>query len=351
MQQGLAHNATWLCPDAASRERMLDMDARLRRPRAAAFAVIGVTLLAATTDLGFAPILLLSAAILGFAITTRVQSRLAAPEYAIFAAWAVAEAAIIVAVAMTGGSESHAMSWVIIPVITLPARFGLRPVIAGVACTTVGLLAVVLVAPRDDVGGDTLAIAFPLAALAAVTILSTALMRSDLEHRTEAIIDGLTGMLNRRSLEHRLTELSAQAAVTRKPVSVIAGDLDEFKRINDEHGHAAGDAVLVDVAYRMRKHMRAFDLAYRVGGEEFLVLLPGATPAQAADVAEELRAALAAAPVAGLPVTMSFGVAGSDGEGFDAPAVVAAADAALYAAKAAGRNRVVVDGAAVGAGV
>ena len=351
MQHGLTHKATWLCPDAASRERMLDMDARLRRPRAVAFGVIGLTLLGATGDLGIAPILLLTAAVLGFAITTRIQSRLAAPEYAIFAAWAVAEATIVVAVAMTGGSESHALSWVIIPVITLPARFGLRPVAVGVACTALGLLTVVLLAPPEDVGGDALAIAFPLAALAAVAILSTALMRSDLEHRTEAIIDGLTGMLNRRSLEHRLTELSAQAAVTRKPVAVIAGDLDEFKRVNDEHGHATGDAVLVDVAYRMRKHMRAFDLAYRVGGEEFLVLLPGATPAQAADVAEELRAALAGAPVAGLPVTMSFGVAGSDGEGFDAAAVVAAADAALYAAKAAGRNRVVVDGAAVAAAV
>ena len=348
MEHGSAHHATWLCPDAASRERLLDMDARLRKPRAAAFGVIGLTLLGASSVLGVWPILLLSAAVVSFAITTRVQHRLAAPEYALFAAWAVAEAAILVAVGMTGGSESHAMSWVIIPVITLPARFGLRPVAVGVLGTAAGLLAVLLLAPREEVGGTVLDIAFPIAALVAIAILSTALMRSDLEHRTEAIIDGLTGMLNRRSLEHRLTELSAQAAVTRRPVAVIAGDLDNFKRVNDEHGHATGDAVLVDVAYRMRKQLRAFDLAYRVGGEEFLVLLPGASPAEAAAIAEQLRAAIAATPLAGVGVTMSFGVAGSDGEGFDGPAVLAAADAALYAAKAAGRDRVVADDTAVG---
>ena len=94
-------------------------------------------------------------------------------------------------------------------------------------------------------------------------------MRSDVDHRTEAVIDGLTGMLNRRALDQRLHELTAQARITGQPIAVIAGDIDHFKRVNDEHGHAAGDAVLVEVAYRLRKALRAFDLAYRVGGEEF----------------------------------------------------------------------------------
>ena len=347
MEAATTHNATWLCPTAASRDRMLDMDARLRVPRAMAFGVIGLTLLGASAYYGVWPILLLGLTVVGFAITTRIQHRLAAPEYATFAAWVVAEGAIVAAVALTGGSQSHAISWVIIPIITLPARFGLRPVSVGVAATAVALLCVLLLAPTREIGGEVLGVIFPLAALAAIAILSTALMRSDLEHRTEAIIDGLTGMLNRRSLEHRLSELSAQAAVTRLPVAVIAGDLDHFKRVNDEHGHATGDAVLVDVAYRLRKRLRAFDLAYRSGGEEFLVLLPGATPTEAATIAEELRAAIAAAPIAGIDITMTFGVAGSGEGDFDGRAVVAAADAALYAAKAAGRDRVFVDGAVV----
>ena len=96
----------------------------------------------------------------------------------------------------------------------------------------------------------------------------------------------------------------------------------------------------MDVAYRLRKQLRAFDLAYRMGGEEFMVVLPGASLAEAEALAERLREAVEADPVAGLPVTMSFGVA-SDSEGFDFERTFAAADAALYQAKQEGRNRVV----------
>ncbi|MGH2870606.1 MAG: GGDEF domain-containing protein [Solirubrobacteraceae bacterium] len=81
--------------------------------------------------------------------------------------------------------------------------------------------------------------------------------------------------------------------------------------MNDSHGHAAGDAVLKDVVYSLRKQLRAFDLAYRLGGEEFLVLLPGADTQRASMIAEELRAAIAARPHGGLPVSISFGVTAS----------------------------------------
>jgi diguanylate cyclase (GGDEF)-like protein len=122
---------------------------------------------------------------------------------------------------------------------------------------------------------------------------------------------------------------------------VIAGDIDHFKRVNDEHGHAAGDAVLVEIAYRLRKALRAFDLAYRVGGEEFLVVLPGAGVPDAARLAEQLRAAVAAEPAAGLWVTMSFGVSGSTGPHLEHERLLEDADAALYQAKARGRDQVV----------
>jgi diguanylate cyclase (GGDEF)-like protein len=122
---------------------------------------------------------------------------------------------------------------------------------------------------------------------------------------------------------------------------VIAGDIDHFKRVNDEHGHAAGDAVLVEVAYRLRKALRAFDLAYRMGGEEFLVVLPGAGVPDATGLAEHLRAAVAAEPAAGLSVTMSFGVSGSAGPKLERERLLNEADAALYEAKARGRNQVV----------
>src|SRR4051812_13368598 len=247
------------------------MDERLQKPRAAAFGVLGLATLSTAPVDGLWPVGLLIVAILGFALVSMIERRISAPEYAILASWGFAQLIIGFAIAMTGGSESHAISWLIVPIVTLPARFGIRGVAAGVAfTTTIGVGVTLLITPFDDAPAI-YGTVYPLAALIAVALLSTALMRSDLEHRTEAIIDGLTGMLNRRALGHRLDELEAQSKITRQPIAVIAGDLDHFKRVNDEHGHATGDAVLVDVAYRLRKEMRAFDLAYRIGGEEFLI--------------------------------------------------------------------------------
>jgi diguanylate cyclase (GGDEF)-like protein len=182
----------------------------------------------------------------------------------------------------------------------------------------------------------------PLALSCAVAILSTALMRSDVIHRSEAVIDPLTGMLNRNSLRDRTLELAHQSQRTGQPVGLIVGDLDHFKRVNDKHGHATGDAVLQDVAYLLRKQLRAFDLAYRIGGEEFLVLLPGANREQAETMAERLRHGVQADTVGGgLHVTMSFGVSASSREqAFDYQHVCEEADAALYEAKRLGRNRV-----------
>ena len=154
------------------------------------------------------------------------------------------------------------------------------------------------------------------------------------------MIDQLTGMLNRKALEVRVEELEQQSRFTGEPVGVVVGDIDNFKQVNDRAGHARGDAALKEVAYVLRKQLRAFDLAYRLGGEEFLVVLPGAGPDHAATVAEDLRAAIESMPVAGLRVTMSFGVAGSAPGGFDYESVFAEADLALYEAKHAGRNSV-----------
>jgi diguanylate cyclase (GGDEF)-like protein len=140
-----------------------------------------------------------------------------------------------------------------------------------------------------------------------------------------------------------MSELDEQARLTGESVGVLLGDLDRFKLINDHHGHARGDAVLVDVAYALRKQLRAFDLAYRIGGEEFLILLPGASREDAVLLAERLREAIAAEPYAGVEVTISLGVATTDGESLTDAMV--RADDALYAAKAAGRNCVRIAGA------
>ena len=134
----------------------------------------------------------------------------------------------------------------------------------------------------------------------------------------------------------------AQAARTGGSLTAVVLDLDNFKHINDEHGHARGDAVLVDVAYALRKQLRAFDLAYRVGGEEFLVLMPGVDRAGGRVVAERLRDALEHARPGELSVTASFGVAMATGNAVEFEPLFDAADKALYRAKDEGRNRVVL---------
>jgi diguanylate cyclase (GGDEF)-like protein len=157
----------------------------------------------------------------------------------------------------------------------------------------------------------------------------------------QARTDPLTGLLNRRALTDVATRAMAQARRRASPVSAVLVDIDHFKRINDAHGHAAGDAVLVAAARLFESQLRAGDICARLGGEEFLVLLPDTSAAQAGVVAEKLRRALEAAPAStGAPLTASFGVCSSEGLD-DFGAVLQAADRALYRAKADGRNRVV----------
>jgi diguanylate cyclase (GGDEF)-like protein len=102
-----------------------------------------------------------------------------------------------------------------------------------------------------------------------------------------------------------VTELTQQSRVTGESVAVIIADVDHVKHINDEHGHARGDAVLGDVAYTMRKCLRAYDLAYPLGGEEFLVLVPGAHQPHVEALAEQLRAAVEAEPLADAPLAVA----------------------------------------------
>jgi diguanylate cyclase (GGDEF)-like protein len=334
---------SWLCPEREDRERLLDMEPRLRPVRTATMGILAIALLAAGPWEGWWTLVPLVIATLGFAAVDRGMRASSRPELWIGSAWLISQLMIAGSVALTGGPESDAVAWLVIPVVTLSARFGSRGVWTGVTITAVLMLAVTVGVDAGAVVSDPPQLLFPMALLAAVAMLSTALMRSDLEHRTESVLDGLTGMLNRRAMKERMIELDEQARQTRETVGVIIGDIDRFKRINDEFGHARGDAVLVDVAYALRKQLRAFDLAYRVGGEEFLILLPGASREDTVVLAERLRAAIAAEPYAGLGVTMSFGVSTTDG-GTVADAMLRA-DTALYAAKAAGRDCVRIDGA------
>jgi diguanylate cyclase (GGDEF)-like protein len=333
---------SWLCRDDMDRERMLDMERRIAPVRGASMGVLGLGLLICGPWLGWWTLAPLALAALGFRLVEPRLESLARPEYALFAAWAATEVAIAVSVALSGGPRTATMAWFAIPVVTLSSRFSLRGVVAGVSFTLALLLAVAFSTAAGAVAHDPTVLVAPMTLVIAVAMLSTALMRSDLEHRSEAVIDPLTGMLNRNALASRVAELAQQSQLSGEPVGLILADLDHFKQVNDSLGHAIGDAVLKDVAYVLRKELRAFDLAYRLGGEEFLVLLPGADAAQTHGLAEQLREAVSARSVGGgVEVTLSLGVSASErGDAFDYAAVFAEADAALYEAKRSGRDRV-----------
>jgi two-component system, cell cycle response regulator len=155
--------------------------------------------------------------------------------------------------------------------------------------------------------------------------------------------DPLTGLFNRRYVLTRLAGLISGARRHGRPLSVAMIDIDHFKRVNDAHGHEAGDAALVNTTIAMRDRMRAEDELGRLGGEEFLALLPDAGAHAAGIVAESLRSSVESAHTRSdgldLAVTVSVGWATWDGEE-DADALVKRADQALFAAKRAGRNAV-----------
>jgi len=341
---GRAENASgsWLCRDGGDRQRMLDMEERVRPVRQRAAVIMTLAILAAGPWLGWWPLAFVVAILLCFAAADRLMPELARPEFVMFGAWVGSVLTIALAVALSGEAGVAVLSWLAIPVMTLSSRFSVRGVVVGVVITVILALAVAYAVDAHAVLHNPVLAIVPVTLVICLAALSTPLMQSDIQHRNDAVIDQLTGMLNRNALRSRVNELTQQARLTGEPVGVIIGDLDHFKSINDTLGHAVGDVVLREVAYLLRKQLRAFDLAYRLGGEEFLVLLPGAELDVAAELAGRLRATVAENMVAGnVSATISLGVAASRRtEPFDYDAVFEEADGALYRAKRNGRDQV-----------
>jgi diguanylate cyclase (GGDEF)-like protein len=322
------------------------MERRLPPVRILTFGSIGLAMLLALPWLGWWPLPLLAIVIFGVVGTDRGLAKARQPEYRVMLAWLLSVGVTGYASLRTEGLRGPLAPWFVIPAVALAVRFRLRGVIAGTVLTGAVLAAMAVATSRTQhlhlpsqvwLVGD-------IALVASSVAYTLALVYSDVQHRGQAVIDPLTGMLNRNALETRVAELAEQARVTHQPIALIMGDLDLFKAINDDHGHATGDAVLQAVGKRIRAHLRAYDLAYRLGGEEFLIVLPGSDRAGARVVAERLRQAIEADYTLGLPYTMSFGVSASAEGTFDFASLLAETDGALYTAKAQGRNCVHVAG-------
>lgn len=186
----------------------------------------------------------------------------------------------------------------------------------------------------------------PLAMITAVVLASLALARQYEWLQTTAFHDPLTGLNSRRLMDEQLPGELARASRLGLPVAMLFCDIDFFKRVNDQWGHDTGDRVLREVANRLDATRRGSDMLYRWGGEEFVILLVGQSPAEARQFAERLREAVGARPIdaggtaGSLPVTISIGISRGGPEAGQA-ALLADADEALYEAKRTGRNRVV----------
>jgi diguanylate cyclase (GGDEF)-like protein len=217
-----------------------------------------------------------------------------------------------------------------------------RPLSLDVGFATEGDVSLLLFPPAGGFADETRTLAEWLASQAAVALDNARL--HEIVQR-QAITDDLTGLVNRRRFIEALDAEIERARRFGSALTVVLADLDDFKRVNDDLGHHAGDDVLRSFAALLRSHVRDVDVCARIGGEEFAIVLPETDEAGAASVAERMRESLATVPIgvsdgAPMRVTSSFGVA-ELGPGQLGDDLLRVADAALYRAKEAGKNRVV----------
>lgn len=335
---------SWFCRDELEHQRFVDMNARLLPVNT---KVMGLVLLAVFPALFYGGNLKsVGPALFGvifFGALQRAAIRLPNPQVLCFVGLMGATSCIVIALYFYGAADSPGMALVAWPIAGVAGRYARRVLIVATLYTCTIAAAAIMIAEPGILTSNPLHVTLIVAAIVASASVGAVLRDSDIDNRGAAILDPLTGMLNRHALNSRVPEIEEQSRLTGRPVGVIVADLDHFKSVNDTHGHNMGDAVLRDVAYVLRRELRAYDLAYRMGGEEFAVLLPGASVVETQAMAERLRAAVAAEPIEGLDIRISVGAAcTAPGEGFTWKDLFERADAALYEAKRGGRNRVVV---------
>jgi diguanylate cyclase (GGDEF)-like protein len=323
------------------REYVVDLNRRLEP----LFQVIAVTAFAAIatqiSQFGWHALVPPMVGAVPYYVLSRFAYRFQRPSLAIGTGWVILQTSIAVGFTLASGAPLFALSLLVLLVPGRCAVLRTRPAAAGTVYTAVLMIAVAFTLDASRVLANPSLLMFPLALLFEAAYVGAVVGGSAVGFRGASTVDALTGLLNRYALGSRLTELEAPAQSPARTVAVVLGDLDHFKAVNDSAGHTVGDAVLRAAAERITASLRTFQRAYRVGGEEFLVLLPDTDVDAATRVAERLRQVIAASPCGGQPVTISIGVAANAaGTRFVYRDVFGRADAALYEAKHAGRDRV-----------
>jgi diguanylate cyclase (GGDEF)-like protein len=332
---------SWLCPTELDRVRVVEASDRIRRARTIAAGAVGLALVATAPWLGWWMLGLFAVAVANLATLEGRFARSDRPERVAASSLLLVLALLAAGTALSGGPDSPIIPWLAIPCAMAATRFRHQVVLAFAVLTAVVLLAVTVGVDPAGAVDQPVAILVGLVMLISTTAVCTALMGAELKHRDAAVLDPLTGLLNRAALQSRVVELEQQARLTGGSVCFVACDIDGFKQVNDTYGHERGDEVLQATAYELRKSLRSFELIYRLGGEEFLIVLPGSDLEHGVAVAERLRRHLVASRPGGLELTMSVGVSAAAGEEAAYEPLFRAADAALYEAKREGRDRVV----------
>ena len=275
-----------------------------------------------------------------FAFLLGVGPRL--PRPALASVGPLGVALVGTAVATTPGAGDGAVLYAL-PVLWMSFFFGRRGAAAIVACVAVAQTIALLALPAAS--------SYPGRWIDVMVVVSVvALVVRALQERNESLLaqlageartDALTGLLNRRGFDEQAALALAHTRRAGTSLAVVTFDVDYFKRVNDEWGHETGDRVLVVISALITDHARVTDVAARMGGEEFTVLLPGSDARGAEDFSERVRMALAAQDPADTPVVqMSAGVAACEAPA-DVETCLQRADSALYEAKRAGRDRTV----------
>ncbi len=331
----------WLCPTPAYRTRLVEATPRMGRARAVIVGAIGAGVVLTVPWYGWITVALFVPAGIHLLTMDRWIKRSDTPELVVFGTLLTMYLSLVTGVLFTGGPDSPVLPWFALVPAMATVRFRLAVVIALAVLGAVLVVAVGVAANPTEAADDPVPLIAAVVMIANIVGVCVALMRGEMEHRDLAVLDPLTGLLNRASLETRAAEIEQQAHMTGGCVAVVLLDLDRFKRVNDEYGHDRGDAVLRDAAYEIRAALRSFELVYRIGGEEFLLLLPGADLESGIEIAERVRAAVALARPGGIEMTLSAGVAPAAGTEVRYEDLFRAADSALLRAKREGRDRVV----------
>lgn len=334
-----ARTASWLLGSPEDARRLREIERSVTRARQVALLAMVATIPWLVHDHSTA---VLSIG-LTFAVYTVFADRRArtspAPQRWMFSVVVATQIGVALGAAFTGGPESAVILWAVVPMVSMPSRFGTRATWVGAALTFVAIGAAGLSHGWQALAASPDLTLVTAAVSAACLAYGRALQQNEGAQRRAASRDPLTGLFNRAMLTPHLEELQ-ESAVGMAELAVLAIDLDFFKQVNDEHGHATGDEVLRVTAEVLQAVAPSHARLHRVGGEEFLVLLPEAVWSEAEALAHDLRRGIASSRPAGLRVTASIGVALAPAATFDHDDLVRAADEALYAAKRRGRDRV-----------